>query len=69
MSAEDQDTRNVILEICREMGLDRSDAEVIESMLPRPESAWPICCGSGCQPCADDLSAAALRVKARLGLK
>lgn len=65
-SQEQTEEQKIILETCREMGLDRWDAQIVEDMLGRPESAWPICCGSGCTPCSDDLAAAARRIKTRL---
>ena len=65
MGAKDEKQR-VALEVCRTMGMDRHDAQVVAEMAETSEASWPLCCESGCTPCVEDLAAAARQVRARL---
>jgi len=41
---------------------------LVASPVERPRASWPGCCNSGCEPCMDALTAAALEARAALGL-
>jgi hypothetical protein len=58
-----------VAEACAAMGLGGDDVFLVASLVERPRDTWPGCCGSGCQPCMDDVAAAALKARAILGWK
>jgi hypothetical protein len=51
-----------------ELGLKDYYRDCVRPILGTPRSAWPRCCGGGCEPCADTLNAVAARVHAILGV-
>lgn len=46
---------------CREMGLAPEYLDCVRPLLKLPESAYPRCCGGGCEPCAEALIRVARR--------
>jgi hypothetical protein len=42
--------------------------DCVRPILGTPRSAWPRCCGGGCEPCAETLNAVAGRVHELLGV-
>jgi hypothetical protein len=55
----DRDSEDRLDRVCARFGIDGSDRFLVASLVGRPRSAWPTCCGSGCSPCIDDVTAAA----------
>jgi hypothetical protein len=51
-----------------ELGLKDYYRDCVRPILGTPRSAWPRCCGGGCEPCAEMLSAVAARVHDLLGV-
>ena len=48
------EARDLCLErACREMGLAPEYLDCVKPLLRLPESAYPRCCGGGCEPCAE----------------
>ncbi|MEO0325054.1 MAG: hypothetical protein AAF447_18985 [Myxococcota bacterium] len=45
--------------ICARFRIRGDDRFLVLSFLERPEARWPGCCGSGCDPCMDDVADAA----------
>jgi hypothetical protein len=37
--------------------------DCVRPLLRMPQTQWPRCCGRGCEPCADQLVAVALRIQ------
>lgn len=56
------EARDLCLErACREMGLAPEYRDCVKPLLRLPESAYPRCCGGGCEPCAEALIRVARR--------
>jgi hypothetical protein len=51
-----------------ELGLQDYYRDCVRPLFSMPMSQWPMCCGGGCQPCAQDLVAVACRVCDLLGI-
>ena len=49
----------VIRAVCDKHGIDGDDVFLVCALLNRRRSGWPGCCGAGCSPCMDDVTAAA----------
>ena len=47
------------IEACVRRGLHGDDVFLVMALLERPESTWPACCETGCEPCMKTLHAAA----------
>jgi hypothetical protein len=45
-----------------ELGLQEYYRDCVRPLLSMPISQWPMCCGGGCEPCAQILVAVASRV-------
>lgn len=50
---------DVIHEVCEKHGIDGDDVFLVCALLNRKKSGWPGCCGAGCSPCMDNVTAAA----------
>lgn len=56
------EARDLCLErACREMGLAPEYLDCVKPLLRLPESAYPRCCGGGCEPCTEALIRVARR--------
>lgn len=51
-----------------ELGLPDYYRSCVRPLLVMPMTQWPLCCGGGCDPCAQTLVAVAERVCALLGV-
>jgi hypothetical protein len=51
-----------------ELGLPDYYRSCVRPLLAMPMTRWPLCCGGGCDPCAQMLVAVAERVCALLGV-
>ena len=51
-----------------EFGLADYYRDCVRPILGTPRSAWPRCCGGGCEPCAETLNAVARRTHELLGI-
>lgn len=54
---------------CAACGLQSYYTDCVRPLLGTPASAWPACCGGGCEPCAQTLCAVAALVHERLGIE
>ena len=45
-----------------ELGLQEYYRSSVRPLFGMPRSQWPVCCGGGCEPCAQTLVAVAERV-------
>lgn len=45
--------------VCEKHGIGGDDVFLVCALLNRKRSGWPGCCGSGCSPCMDNVTAAA----------
>jgi len=50
-----------------EFGLQTWYVPLVSPLLSMPKERWPLCCGGGCEPCAETLKAVAARVQELLG--
>ena len=57
----------LLIEVCARYGIREADHFWVLDMVRNPGAA-PACCGSGCDPCVDDVAAAAETIRRRLGL-
>ncbi len=55
-----------LAEACAKYKIGEDDSFLVRSLLERDERRWPGCCGSGCEPCMNDICDAALMIKKRL---
>lgn len=53
---------------CDEIGLADYYQASVRPLFAMPQSQWPTCCGSSCEPCAETLRAVAERVCELLGI-
>ncbi len=53
---------------CAACNLHGDDVYLVASLVERPRAAWPACCGSGCDPCMEDVALAAEKACALLGI-
>jgi hypothetical protein len=58
-----------VAEACAACNLHGDDIFLVASLVERPRDTWPGCCGSGCEPCMNDVAAAAMKARALLGWK
>ena len=49
----------VIHTVCEKHGIAGEDVFLVCALLNRKPSGWPGCCGSGCDPCMENVTAAA----------
>jgi hypothetical protein len=49
-------------------GLAQYYVDCVRPLLGMPKTQWPRCCGRGCEPCAETLTAVAADVYAALGV-
>jgi hypothetical protein len=52
-----------------ELSLQTWYRDCVRPLLRMPRSQWPRCCGAGCEPCHQTLSAVAARVQELLGIQ
>ena len=64
----DTEIDEAVARCCARRGLAGDDVFLVASLVERPRASWPGCCNSGCEPCMDALTAAALEARAALGL-
>ena len=57
-----------LAQACEELHLQSYYRDCVRPLLSMPMSQWPICCGGGCEPCAQILVAVAERVCTLLGV-
>jgi hypothetical protein len=50
---------DVVHEVCEKHGIGGDDVFLVRALLNRKKSGWPGCCGAGCSPCMDNVTAAA----------
>ena len=61
----DSPSEALIEEVCEKYGIFDTDVFLVRALLGRKPSQWPGCCGSGCSPCMDDVTAAAAELLRR----
>ncbi len=59
---------SALAQASEELRLQSYYRDCVRPLLSMPMSQWPMCCGSGCEPCAQTLVAVAERVCALLGV-
>ncbi len=57
----------VLEKACKARRIRGDDRFLVLALLERPESAWPGCCGSGCEPCMEDIMSAAREIREQCG--
>jgi len=57
-----------LAEASEQHGLPIYYRDCVRPLLGAPMERWPRCCGAGCEPCAQTLTAVAIRVYELLGL-
>lgn len=57
--------QSLLVEVCTRFGIHHDDYFWVVNMVRQPGAA-PACCGSGCDPCVDDVVAAADEIRQRL---
>lgn len=65
-SAENEQLDRTVREACVESGLRSDSAFLVKNLMRRDPATWPVCCGSGCNPCTENLVAAAVCAKRKL---
>lgn len=62
-SAENEQLDRTVRQACIQSGLRSDSAFLVKNLMRRDPSTWPVCCGSGCNPCTESLVAAAVCAK------
>ena len=65
-SAENEQLDRTVREACVQSGLRSDSAFLVKNLMRRDPATWPVCCGSGCNPCTENLVAAAVCAKRML---
>ena len=55
-------SEDTIEKVCERHGVGGEDIFLVQALMTRPQGQWPGCCGSGCMPCMDNVTAAALEL-------
>lgn len=65
-SAEQEQLDRTVREACVQSGLRSDSAFLVKNLMRRDPATWPVCCGSGCNPCTENLVMAAVAAKRML---
>ncbi|MCB9659616.1 MAG: hypothetical protein R3B40_16455 [Polyangiales bacterium] len=65
-SAEQEQLDRTVREACAQSGLRSDSAFLVKNLMRRDPATWPVCCGSGCNPCTENLVMAAVAAKRML---
>jgi hypothetical protein len=65
-SGENDALDRIVREACVASGLRSDSAFLVKNLMRRDPGTWPVCCGSGCNPCTENLVSAAVCAKRRL---
>ncbi len=68
MTERDEALEEALTAASDEMGLQTWYRDCVRPLLRMPETQWPQCCGSSCEPCNQTLVEVARRTRARLGI-
>lgn len=66
-TVDEAQVKEAVQQACLELNLPLSLRSAVRQLVGAPESEWPACCDTGCEPCQRTLGDAARRALELLG--